>query len=75
MRQQSGLLSSSVSTIRVWTTTRLSASRLLRIWNGCAPTVTASALCYLPHDGAAVDHLTAERFEDHIKAAGFEPKS
>jgi phage terminase large subunit len=30
-----------------------------------------SALCMLPHDGAAVDHLTADRFEDHIKAAGF----
>jgi phage terminase large subunit len=30
-----------------------------------------SALCYLPHDGAQVDHLTAERFEDHISAAGF----
>jgi phage terminase large subunit len=30
-----------------------------------------SALCVLPHDGAAVDHLTADRFEDHIKAAGF----
>lgn len=31
----------------------------------------ASAVCYLPHDGAAVDHLTAERFQDHIGAAGF----
>lgn len=31
----------------------------------------ASCLCYLPHDGANVDHLTAERFEDHIQAAGF----
>lgn len=31
----------------------------------------ASAICYLPHDGAAVDHLSAERFEDHINAAGF----
>lgn len=30
-----------------------------------------SALCVLPHDGAAVDHLTADRFEDHIKSAGF----
>ena len=28
-------------------------------------------LCVLPHDGAAVDHLTADRFEDHIKSAGF----
>jgi phage terminase large subunit len=30
-----------------------------------------SCLCYLPHDGAAPDHLTAEKFEDHIRAAGF----
>jgi phage terminase large subunit len=30
-----------------------------------------SARCYLPHDGAAVDHLTADKFEDHIRAAGF----
>lgn len=30
-----------------------------------------SALCVLPHDGAQVDHLTADRFEDHIRAAGF----
>jgi phage terminase large subunit len=30
-----------------------------------------SALCYLPHDGAAPDHLTADKFEDHVKAAGF----
>jgi phage terminase large subunit len=30
-----------------------------------------SALCYLPHDGAAPDHLTADKFEDHIRAAGF----
>lgn len=30
-----------------------------------------NCLCYLPHDGANVDHLTAERFEDHIQAAGF----
>jgi phage terminase large subunit len=30
-----------------------------------------SCLCVLPHDGAAVDHLTADRFEDHIKSAGF----
>lgn len=27
--------------------------------------------CYLPHDGAAVDHLTADKFEDHIRSAGF----
>lgn len=30
-----------------------------------------NCVCYLPHDGAAVDHLTAERFEDHIRSAGF----
>jgi phage terminase large subunit len=30
-----------------------------------------SSRCYLPHDGAAVDHLTADKFEDHIRAAGF----
>ena len=30
-----------------------------------------SALCVLPHDGEAVNHLTAARFEDHIRAAGF----
>jgi phage terminase large subunit len=30
-----------------------------------------NALCVLPHDGAAVDHLTADKFEDHIRAAGF----
>lgn len=28
-------------------------------------------VCYLPHDGAAVDHLTADKFEDHVRAAGF----
>ena len=31
----------------------------------------AQAVCYLPHDGAAVDHLTADKFEDHIRSAGF----
>lgn len=31
----------------------------------------ASARCFLPHDGAAVDHLTADKFEDHIRSAGF----
>jgi phage terminase large subunit len=31
-----------------------------------------SALCVLPHDGAKADVLTAVRFEDHIRAAGFE---
>jgi phage terminase large subunit len=29
-------------------------------------------VCVLPHDGANTNHITAERFEDHIKAAGFE---
>jgi len=31
-----------------------------------------NAKCYLPHDGAAQDQVYAVRFEDHIKAAGFE---
>jgi phage terminase large subunit len=31
----------------------------------------ADALCVLPHDGAAADAVTAIRFEDHIRAAGF----
>lgn len=31
-----------------------------------------SALCVLPHDGAARDKVSAIRFEDHIRAAGFE---
>lgn len=31
-----------------------------------------SATCYLPHDGARHDAVTAIRFEDHIRAAGFE---
>lgn len=30
-----------------------------------------SALCVLPHDGAKHDAITAVRFEDHIRAAGF----
>jgi phage terminase large subunit len=30
-----------------------------------------SALCVLPHDGEAADHLTAEKFADHIRSAGF----
>jgi phage terminase large subunit len=34
-----------------------------------------SALCVLPHDGSAVDHLTADRFEDHIRSAGFRTKT
>ena len=29
------------------------------------------AQCVLPHDGANENHVTAIRFEDHIKAAGF----
>jgi len=31
-----------------------------------------SALCVLPHDGAKHDAISAVRFEDHIRAAGFE---
>lgn len=31
-----------------------------------------SALCVLPHDGSAADAVTAVRFEDHIRAAGFQ---
>ena len=31
-----------------------------------------NALCVLPHDGADHDAVTATRFEDHIRAAGFE---
>jgi phage terminase large subunit len=30
-----------------------------------------SALCVLPHDGAQRDKVTADRFEDHIRQAGF----
>jgi phage terminase large subunit len=30
-----------------------------------------SALCVLPHDGEKADHLTADKFCDHIQAAGF----
>lgn len=30
-----------------------------------------SALCVLPHDGERVDHLTADKFCDHIRDAGF----
>lgn len=32
----------------------------------------ADALCVLPHDGAKQDAFTATRFEDHIRAAGFD---
>lgn len=31
-----------------------------------------SALCVLPHDGVQRDKVTADRFEDHIRQAGFE---
>jgi phage terminase large subunit len=31
----------------------------------------ASAECILPHDGAKQDAVTATRFEDHIRSAGF----
>ena len=31
-----------------------------------------SAICVLPHDGAAADAVTAIRFEDHIRSAGFQ---
>jgi phage terminase large subunit len=30
-----------------------------------------NALCILPHDGERADHLTADKFADHIEAAGF----
>jgi phage terminase large subunit len=30
-----------------------------------------SALCVLPHDGERADHLTADKFADHIEQAGF----
>lgn len=31
-----------------------------------------NALCVLPHDGSKEDQVTAVRFEDHIRSAGFE---
>lgn len=34
-----------------------------------------SAECILPHDGAKQDAVTAVRFEDHIRAAGFEVRT
>lgn len=34
-----------------------------------------SALCVLPHDGERVDHLTADKFADHIQQAGFRTKT
>lgn len=33
------------------------------------------ALCVLPHDGAQQDQVTATRFEDHIRSAGFTVKT
>jgi phage terminase large subunit len=30
-----------------------------------------NALCVLPHDGERADHLTADKFADHIEEAGF----
>lgn len=29
-------------------------------------------LCVLPHDGANTNHITATRFEDHVREAGFD---
>jgi phage terminase large subunit len=29
------------------------------------------AICVLPHDGAHVDHLSADRYVDHVRAANF----
>jgi phage terminase large subunit len=34
-----------------------------------------SALCYLPHDASKADLITATRYEDHIKSAGFTVKT
>ena len=34
-----------------------------------------NALCVLPHDGAKADALTAVRFEDHIRSAGFQTQT
>lgn len=34
-----------------------------------------NALCVLPHDGTKQDQITAIRFEDHIRNAGFEVKT
>jgi phage terminase large subunit len=31
-----------------------------------------SALCVLPHDGVTENNITALRYEDHVRAAGFE---
>lgn len=35
----------------------------------------AKAECILPHDGAKADAITAIRFEDHIRAAGFKVRT
>lgn len=35
----------------------------------------ATALCVLPHDGSREDAVTATRFEDHIRAGGFDTKT
>ena len=35
----------------------------------------ASAECILPHDGAKEDQVTAIRFEDHIRSAGFKVRT
>lgn len=32
----------------------------------------ANAICVLPHDGAHVDHYSADRYVDHVRAAGFQ---
>lgn len=31
----------------------------------------AKAICILPHDGAQTNHVTAMRYEDHVREAGF----
>lgn len=35
----------------------------------------ANALCVLPHDGNHADQVSAVRFEDHVKAAGFQTQT
>lgn len=35
----------------------------------------SKALCVLPHDGAKADAVSAVRFEDHIRSAGFETQT
>lgn len=32
----------------------------------------AKAICILPHDGVQMDHLSAGRYVDHVRASGFE---